>query len=64
MSIKKVTPWVIVSPEGLYWVGHASGEDDAWSVALGWPDAAEVTWHKDHGWYAAEAQVSWTKEQA
>lgn len=54
-------PWVIVSPAGVYWIGHAKDEAHAWSIALGWPDHAEITDHKALGWYAAEATVTWHK---
>ena len=52
-------PWVVVSPAGVYWLGHAHNENGAWTDALGWPDAEEVAEHKRAGWYAAEATVTW-----
>jgi hypothetical protein len=54
-------PWVVVTPAGVRWLGHAADEADAWQVALGWPDAEEIAEHKRAGWYAAEATVSWTR---
>jgi hypothetical protein len=54
-------PWVVVAPNGVHWLGHAQDEAHAWSTALGWPDASEVAEHKQRGWYAAEATVSWKR---
>jgi hypothetical protein len=54
-------PWVIVSPQGVYWIGHAENEANAWSIALGWPDQAEIRYHMGRGWYAAQATVTWQK---
>lgn len=54
-------PWVVVAPGGVRWLGHAKNELDAWSVALGWPDAAEIAHHKQIGWYAVEATVTWQR---
>lgn len=54
-------PWVVVAPSGVYWLGHAKDEHQAWTVALGWPDKAEINEHKAKGWYAAEATVTWKK---
>lgn len=58
-------PWVVVSPNGVYWIGHAENEANAWCIALGWPDLSEINDHRKRGWYAAEATVSWKRpEQA
>jgi len=54
-------PWVIVSPGGVYWLGHAKDEAHAWTIALGWPDQVEIDDHKALGWYAAEATVTWKR---
>lgn len=54
-------PWVVVGPNGVYWLGHAHNEKGAWTDALGWPDEAEVAEHKRAGWYAAEATVTWKR---
>ena len=51
--------WVIVSPQGLVYVGLHKDEDETWSIALGWPDTAEIAHHKALGWYAAEATLTW-----
>lgn len=53
--------WVVVAPDGLYWVGLACDEADAWRVALRWPLDDEVREAKLHGWYAAKAQITWRK---
>ncbi len=52
-------PWVIVSPQGVYWLGHSYDEHGAWEIALGWPDKEEVAERKRSGWYATEATVTW-----
>ena len=52
-------PWVVVAPSGVHWLGQASDEAQAWTVALGWPDDEEVAEHKRDGWYAAQATVTW-----
>ena len=52
-------PWVVVAPEGVHWIGQAWSERDAWRIGLGYPDEAEVEWHKGQGWYAAQATLSW-----
>ena len=57
----ELMPWVVVSPSGVSWLGHASDESGAWSVALGWPDDEEIAHHRRQGWYAAEAMVTWTR---
>lgn len=54
-------PWVIVSPDGVHWLGHANDEYHAWTIALGWPDAAEIRDHQARGWYAAQATVTWQR---
>lgn len=51
--------YVIVSPEGVYWIGLHDSEFDAWSVALGWPNPSEIEWYKSEGWYCAKAQATW-----
>lgn len=58
---RPIATWVVVGPDGLSWVGLAENEADAWEVALGWPHPAEVEWHKQRGWYAAEATITWSK---
>ena len=59
----ELRPWVVVSPMGVSWLGHAQDEAGAWCIALGWPDEQEIQHHKDHGWYAAEAVVTWSKPE-
>lgn len=54
-------PWVVVAPFGLYWLGCADDEHHAWTIALGWPDEAEINDYKTRGWYAATATVTWEK---
>lgn len=54
-------PWVVVAPGGVHWLGHAASEQDAWTVALGWPDKEEIDEAKARGWYAAQATVSWKR---
>lgn len=53
--------WVIVAPQGLCYVGLHKNEAETWSIALGWPDEAEIAEHKKDGWYAAQATITWRK---
>ena len=53
-------PWVVCGPAGVYWLGHAKDEHQAWTIALGWPDDEDIRAHKDRGWYAATATVTWS----
>lgn len=55
------TPWVVVAPGGLYYVGLHEDERSAWTIALGWPDDEEIADRKREGWYAARAELRWTK---
>ncbi len=43
------------------WLGLARDENNAWQIALGWPDQQEIDAHKLAGWYATEATVKWTR---
>lgn len=61
MKDKLADPWVVVSPQGVQFLGFAVDETTAWSYALGWPDAKEVERYKALGWYATPANVTWKK---
>ena len=52
-------PWVVVAPDGVFYLGMHEDEAGAWRVALGWPDAAEIDEKKRAGWYAAQAITTW-----
>lgn len=54
-------PYVVVSPEGLYYVGLHANESDAWQIAIGWPSQAEIEDLQQRGWYCAEGNVTWKK---
>lgn len=54
-------PFVIVAPDGVFWLGHARDEAHAWDICLGWPSQDEVAARKRDGWYCARATVSWKK---
>jgi hypothetical protein len=54
-------PWVVVGPKGVMWIGHAVDELHAWTIVLGWPSPEEIQEHKDAGFYAAEATITWKK---
>lgn len=56
-------PWVVVAPNGVYWIGHASDERSAWEIALGWPHESEVAERKAAGWYAAKATITWKRPE-
>ena len=54
------SPWVVVAPDGVQWLGYAADEAAAWQNALGWPDAEGITKAQGiKGWYAARATVAW-----
>ena len=54
-------PWVVVSPEGVFHVGLHASEKEAWMVALIFRGDAEIKKRKAEGWYAAPAQLQYTK---
>ncbi len=64
MKDRLMDPWVVVSPQGVQFLGHAVDEKTAWCYALGWPHPEEVSWYKARGWYAAKATVTWRKPEA
>ena len=53
--------WVIVGPQGLAYVGLHKSEADAWCIYLGWPSQEEIDNAIRSGWYAAKAQITWSK---
>ncbi len=53
--------FVIVSPQGMEYIGMHESPDDAWRIHLGWPTAGEVKQRMRDGWYCAEALVTWRK---
>ncbi len=55
-------PWVVVSGNGVMWLGLAKDEDCAWTYALGWPSKEEIEDKKKKGWYAKDATVSWKED--
>jgi hypothetical protein len=57
------TTWIICGPKGLKWIGLCHSEDDAWRIALGWPDAEEIAAEKRRGYYAAQPTVTWTRPE-
>ena len=58
---KDLFPWVVVGPKGVFWLGHASDEADAWRIAFGWPSESEIDHYRLIGYYAAQATVTWSK---
>lgn len=58
------SPWVVVSPKGVEYVGLCSDESEAWCIALGWPSAQEIADRKAQGWYACESSLSWAPPHA
>jgi hypothetical protein len=54
-------PWVVVAPDGVFYIGLHEDEAGAWRVALGWPDDEEIAEKKRSGWYAAQATTTWTQ---
>lgn len=53
--------WVVVGPQGVYWIGLAESEARAWDIALGWPSREEIAERKAEGWYAAEGTTTWKR---
>ena len=50
--------WSVISPTGEIKVdSHSQSEDDAWRIALGWPDAEEIERAKKEGWIAKTVLV-------
>lgn len=47
------SPWALMRGEELFWLGVAKNEAEAWQIALGWPDKAEIDDAKSRGIYAA-----------
>ena len=62
--IDGLTPWLILSPAGMEWLGLARSEAHAWWIALGFPDASEVAERKAQGWRVLPASVTWQEEPA
>lgn len=54
-------PYVLVSPEGLVYVGLHTCEESCWQIVLGWPSEDEIKYHKSLGYYVAKAQLTWRK---
>lgn len=48
------SPWALFKGNDIYWLGMASGEDQAWTIGLGWPDAKEIAAAKAEGIYATK----------
>ena len=53
--------YVVVSPQGVVWIGLADDEQHAWTIALGWPSQDEIDYNKRAGWYVTRCNVTWTK---
>ena len=60
-GMRITTTWVIVSPQGLHYVGIHTSALDAWTVGLGGADIAEIESHQAAGWYASPATLNWVK---
>ena len=55
------TAYVMVGPQGVFYIGLHEDEASVWEVALGWPPKEEIEEKKRAGWYVTEATLSWTK---
>lgn len=53
--------YVIVSPEGLMYVGLHKSAKDAWRIFLGWPSDQAILEHLNAGWYCTKANITWTR---
>lgn len=47
------SPWALFRGDEIFWLGMVKNEDEAWQIALGWPDEAEIKDAKSRGIYAA-----------
>lgn len=54
-----LSPWVLVSPDGVMYLGLHGDEASVWRIALGWPDEDEIDRLKSTGWYATKASLTW-----
>lgn len=61
VTLESESTHVVVAPDGLYWVGLAFDEADAWRIALGWPNREEILDHIEDGWYCTKANITWIK---
>ena len=52
-------PFVMVSPQGLAYVGLHKDEADCWRVALGWPSDEEIAARKAEGYAVYPATLTW-----
>lgn len=41
-------PFAIYRKGELHYLGLHKNESECWMVALGWPSAEEIEWHKKH----------------
>jgi hypothetical protein len=53
----KNVPWALFKDDNIYWLGLAESEETAWTIALGWPDAEEISSAKAGGMHAARVDV-------
>lgn len=53
--------WVVVAPSGVVYVGLHTDEADTWQTCLGWPSEQEIQYHREAGWYAAPATITWKR---
>ena len=58
-----IETYVIVSPNGLEYVGLHESSDDAWRIFLGWPTKGEVRERLEQGWYCTKANLTWRKPE-
>lgn len=62
MKDRLMDPWVVVSPQGVQFLGYAVDETTAWRYATqSCEPRASVEVYKSRGWYAAPATVTWQK---
>ena len=58
-----IETYVIVSPNGLEYVGLHKCSDDAWRNFLCPPRPGEVREKLKHGWYCTKANLTWRKPE-
>ena len=63
MASDRDSPYVIVGPQGVAYIGLHENEADAWRTYLGWPTRGEVRRLQHLGWYCAPAELHWKMPQ-
>lgn len=52
------SPWALLRGEEIFWLGMVKDEDEAWQIALGWPDKEEINDAKARGIRAIQVSLT------